>query len=353
MVLRGKNRRMAQLPDLVTISLLGEGPTPCDASENNGRKLNIAAELMGWTQEAGFNDVQQQIFFLPDGSKKFQTALVLIMRNGKARGDLAPPPPPLVLRPRRLLSSARAARRDQIPGAPMGLRGTTRKLLPPPGRGGTAPSADAGDLPRGGRMAQALRPGSAHNEVERHDLAGSGFLRLLRVLRTVFLQDSVVLRPLFPDHPVWKADVLATDAYRAFATRVTAACEAVEEPGDLQIKKALPVVNDRLNMMQAEVKMLRANVERVEEKVDRVEGKVDMRHDRLEEKMDKLAADMRELKTLVQKQGSGKSLRSSTVRTAAAIRVRAADPDPHPGNPRPSGPNVVQTLGSAQQTETM
>jgi Centromere DNA-binding protein complex CBF3 subunit, domain 2/Transcriptional activator of glycolytic enzymes len=202
-------------------------------------------------------------------------------------------------------------------------------------------------------MAQPLRPGSAHNEVERHDLAGSGFLRLLRVLRTVFLQDSVVLRPLFPDHPVWKADVLATDAYRAFATRVTAACEAVEEPGDLQIKKALPVVNDRLNMMQAEVKMLRANVERVEEKVDRVEGKVDMRHDRLEEKMDKLAADMRELKTLVQKQGSGKSLRSSTVRTAAAIRVRAADPHPHPGNPRPSGPNVVQTLGSGSGSPTV
>jgi hypothetical protein len=132
---------------------------------------------------------------------------------------------------------------------------------------------------------------------DRHDLARSGFLRLLRVLQTVFLQDSVVLRPLFQDHPVWKAaDVLTTDAYRAFTTRVTAACEAAEEPEDLQIKKALPVVNDRLNMMQAEVKMLRANVERVEEKVDRVGGKVDkvdMRHDRLGEKMDKLAADIR------------------------------------------------------------
>jgi hypothetical protein len=100
----------------------------------------------------------------------------------------------------------------------------------------------------------AFRAGSAYNEVERYDLAGSGFLRLLQVLRTVFLQDSVVLRPLFPDHPVWKADVFATDAYRAFATRVTAACEAAEEPGDLQLKKALPVVNDRLNMLQAELK---------------------------------------------------------------------------------------------------
>jgi hypothetical protein len=198
-------------------------------------------------------------------------------------------------------------------------------------------------------MAQAFRPGSAHNEVERHDLAGSGFLRLLRVsssrIRSSSARSSRTTR--------YGRPILATDAYRAFATRVTAACEAVEEPGDLQIKKALPVVNDRLNMMQAEVKMLRANVERVEEKVDRVEGKVDMRHDRLEEKMDKLAADMRELKTLVQKQGSGKSLRSSTVRTAAAIRVRAADPDPHPGNPRPSGPNVVQTLGSGSGSPTV
>jgi centromere DNA-binding complex CBF3 subunit-like protein len=31
MVLRGESRRIAQLPDLVTLSLPNEGPTPCEA----------------------------------------------------------------------------------------------------------------------------------------------------------------------------------------------------------------------------------------------------------------------------------------------------------------------------------
>jgi hypothetical protein len=37
----------------------------------------------------------------------------------------------------------------------------------------------------------------------------------------VALQDFAILRPLFLDHPVWKADVFASKAYQAFAARVT------------------------------------------------------------------------------------------------------------------------------------
>jgi centromere DNA-binding complex CBF3 subunit-like protein len=53
---------------------------------------------------------------------------------------------------------------------------------------------------------EAFQPGSRRNQVERMDLVGmdlvgSGFQRLLRVLRTVVLQDSAILRPLFPDAP--------------------------------------------------------------------------------------------------------------------------------------------------------
>ncbi|KAN0087026.1 hypothetical protein V8E54_000714 [Elaphomyces granulatus] len=60
---------------------------------------------------------------------------------------------------------------------------------------------------------EAFRPNSQQNRVQRRDLAGSGFLRLLRVLRTVVLQDSVGLRRLFADHPIWEADVFASKAY--------------------------------------------------------------------------------------------------------------------------------------------
>jgi Centromere DNA-binding protein complex CBF3 subunit, domain 2 len=41
---------------------------------------------------------------------------------------------------------------------------------------------------------EAYHPDRADNEVVRLNLAGSGFLRLLRMLRVILLQDSVLLR---------------------------------------------------------------------------------------------------------------------------------------------------------------
>src|SRR5262249_1999012 len=38
---------------------------------------------------------------------------------------------------------------------------------------------------------------------DRHDLAAQGFLRLLRQLRVILLQDSVIMRQEFPAHPLW------------------------------------------------------------------------------------------------------------------------------------------------------
>ena len=49
---------------------------------------------------------------------------------------------------------------------------------------------------------EAYHPGRAENEVARLDLAGSGFLRLLRALRVILLQDLVILHKQFPLHPL-------------------------------------------------------------------------------------------------------------------------------------------------------
>jgi centromere DNA-binding complex CBF3 subunit-like protein len=108
---------------------------------------------------------------------------------------------------------------------------------------------------------EAFRPGSSRN---RMDLAGPGFLRLVRVLRTVNCRISPlnILLPLFPDHLVWKADVFSNGAYQAFAARVTAASKAAEEPEDLQIKKVLPVLYDRMSMMQADFRQSHAALQR-------------------------------------------------------------------------------------------
>jgi len=66
------------------------------------------------------------------------------------------------------------------------------------------------------RMGQFLGMGE---EVE-SDLAGQGFLRLLPELRTVFLQDSALLRKEFPEHSACKHALFALPEHKAFALAV-------------------------------------------------------------------------------------------------------------------------------------
>jgi Centromere DNA-binding protein complex CBF3 subunit, domain 2/Transcriptional activator of glycolytic enzymes len=425
MVLRGESRRMAQLPDLVTIPLPHEGPTPCDALVlvmRNGKVNKFhKVEYMGAIRN-------RDPLLCPLSALAFyffwRWGYVVTDPTAKKPAD----PIPSHRRLPSFFGPSDYYHLHALPGeikyperqwAYEGQRDWTEKLFAGGGiqstkkthatrRGGTRHAEVEGvaesQIRRAGRWGgpqavdtylagfplvfmrkmagfpeeagsfylpraevepppaltreiypevdewlakmEAFQAGSVHNEVERHDLAGSGFLRLLRVLRAVFLQDSVVLRPLFPDHPVWKADVFITDAYRAFATQVTAACEAAEEPGDLQVKKALPVVHDQLNALRAEMRMMRTEMQ-----TEMREMRTD--HRRTDEKIDHLEATLGDILALMQDQGSGK--RSSTVRTAAAVRVRAAaDPHPRPGNPRPSAADdVVQTLGSGSRSPTI
>jgi hypothetical protein len=86
---------------------------------------------------------------------------------------------------------------------------------------------------------EAFRPGSSRNQVERMDLAGSGFLRLVRVLRTV-IPPSFSSRTIPSGRPTCSP-----------AARVTAASEAAEEPEDLQIKVRTSQY-DRMSVMQAD-----------------------------------------------------------------------------------------------------
>ena len=87
-------------------------------------------------------------------------------------------------------------------------------------------------------------------EDDRHDLAGQGFLRLLRQLRVILLQDSVLMRQEFPDHPIWADPIFARDDYAAFAKDVKLSLLDVEEPEEIQIRKTLPAIAERLSILQ-------------------------------------------------------------------------------------------------------
>lgn len=90
-------------------------------------------------------------------------------------------------------------------------------------------------------------------EEDRDDLAGQGFLRLLKELRTIILQDSVLLRREFPDHPVWKDPLFVRDDYLRFTQEVELAVADVEEPIDLRIRNVVPDIASRLDLSREDI----------------------------------------------------------------------------------------------------
>ena len=85
---------------------------------------------------------------------------------------------------------------------------------------------------------------------DRTDLAAQGFLRLLQQLRIILLQDSVVMRQEFPAHPIWADPIFARADYLAFAKDVELSLLDVEEPEEVQIRKTLPAIAERLSILQ-------------------------------------------------------------------------------------------------------
>lgn len=86
-----------------------------------------------------------------------------------------------------------------------------------------------------------------------NDLAATGVTDLLFYLREVILQDSVVLRQMFPNSPVWNHPVFQHEAYLPFAREVEA-CLRQEEEGPSQLSmlhQAMPVIADCLKAMDA------------------------------------------------------------------------------------------------------
>jgi len=111
--------------------------------------------------------------------------------------------------------------------------------------GGGGGGDEDGEVKKG----SPVRAGESEDEADGRDLAAQGFLRLLQQLRIILLQDSVIMRQEFPDHPIWTDPVFEQDDYRVFAKDVELFLLDVEELEEVQIRKTLPAIAERLNIL--------------------------------------------------------------------------------------------------------
>lgn len=93
--------------------------------------------------------------------------------------------------------------------------------------------------------ARAQRRGWAEGGLDETDLAGDGFLKLMKRLRTVLLQDLAVLQPRYPSLPFFSYSPFHGPAWDEFALALRADA-AVEEPQNLLLQRALPEINSVL-----------------------------------------------------------------------------------------------------------
>ena len=122
---------------------------------------------------------------------------------------------------------------------------------------------------------ETYHPDRADNEVVRLDLAGSGFLRLLRALRVILLQNSVILYKQFPLHPLWKDSLFGCEEYQRFAARVESSLANVVTPDKLIMRKYWPaheaVAKLRHEAAILEIKGVQLSVQTILERLSEME----------------------------------------------------------------------------------
>jgi hypothetical protein len=86
-----------------------------------------------------------------------------------------------------------------------------------------------------------------------YSICAEAFLNLLATMRRVFLQDSVLHRVDHPDHPLFWHDVFSDPEFITFEQQLLSAINTAEEPQDLLVRRALPVVSEQLQNLSNKI----------------------------------------------------------------------------------------------------
>jgi hypothetical protein len=82
-----------------------------------------------------------------------------------------------------------------------------------------------------------------------HSIATDGFLMLMTLIRTVFLQDSIYLRDAYPNLFIWKHPIFQCEQYHEFAAMLKDAVDTSTVPQEERLQLAVPLIAEKLTDM--------------------------------------------------------------------------------------------------------
>lgn len=113
-------------------------------------------------------------------------------------------------------------------------------------------------------------------KIDEKDLAAQGFLRLLVQLRTVILQDAVVLRIEIPNHEIWDHPLFQRSDYKQFSQQLLQSVHTTDTPYEIQLRKALPALADRITTAENNLHQnISSNHHVIQHSLQSLHGKVD------------------------------------------------------------------------------
>ncbi|KAG2216357.1 hypothetical protein INT45_001609 [Circinella minor] len=94
----------------------------------------------------------------------------------------------------------------------------------------------------------------SENDAER-SISAQGFLRLMKTMRVVILQDAAVLREQHPTHPMFNHPIFQGQDFLSFAAASAHAVRTTPTPSHIQIQDVIPEVNHRLDDIDTKMGM--------------------------------------------------------------------------------------------------
>jgi hypothetical protein len=124
--------------------------------------------------------------------------------------------------------------------------------------------------------ARARRQNWAQGGLDEDDLAGDGFLKLMRRLRIVLLQDLAVLQPRYPGLPFFAHAPFYGPDWDEYALLVQADATGASEPQSLLLQRALPELSSVLqSSREALLQNSQRLANRLETKLQSLQGSLD------------------------------------------------------------------------------
>jgi hypothetical protein len=111
---------------------------------------------------------------------------------------------------------------------------------------------------------------------DQDDLAGQSFLKLLSLLRTIIIQDSVLLKEEFPSHPIWSHSLFQRADYRQFSEQVRSLVRTASTPHEIQLRQAIPLVADRISSIGENLQQIvQLNHQQTQHSIRTIQAQID------------------------------------------------------------------------------